>query len=156
MVIRDQRQEELSRTMCPVTPLREARTAGLIIRGDARHIPLTDNSIQCVVTSPPYWGLRDYGLVGGIGLEASIDDHIANLVSVFREVRRVLHPSGTVWINCGDLYTSGDRATYRSGASENKGHDVQNDMPRPRTPNGLKPKDLVGLPWMLAFALRAD
>lgn len=91
-----------------------------------------------------------------VGLEETPEAWCARLVEVFREVRRVLHPSGTLWLNVGDSYTSGDRATWRSGASENNGQDVQNDMARPRTPSGLKPKDMIGLPWLLAFALRSD
>ena len=78
------------------------------------------------------------------------------MVEVFREVRRVLRGDGTLWLNMGDSYASGDRSTYRSGASDNKGQQVQDDMPRPKTPPGLKAKDLCGIPWMLAFALRAD
>ena len=117
---------------------------------------LPDESVQCVVTSPPYWGLRDYGTVGQLGLEKTPDEYVAKMVGVFREVRRVLRGDGTLWLNMGDSYASGDRSTYRSGRSDNKGQQVQDDMPRPKTPPGLKPKDLCGIPWMLAFALRAD
>lgn len=102
------------------------------------------------------WGLRDYGAEGQLGLEKTPDEYISKMVDVFREVRRVLRSDGTLWMNMGDSYSSGDRATWRSGASENKGQNVQNDMPRPAQPPGMKPKDLVGIPWMLAFALRAD
>ena len=102
------------------------------------------------------WGLRDYGAEGQLGLEKTPDEYISKMVDVFREVRRVLRSDGTLWMNMGDSYSSGDRATWRSGASENKGQNVQNDMPRPAQPPGMKPKDLVGMPWMLAFALRAD
>jgi DNA modification methylase len=117
---------------------------------------LADDSVHCVVTSPPYWGLRDYKTAGQIGLEKTPELWVARLVEVFREVRRVLHPSGTLWLNVGDSYSSGDRATWRSGVSDNKGQQVLDDMPRPKTPPGMKAKDLIGLPWMLAFALRAD
>jgi len=90
---------------------------------DARQLPIPDESVDCVVTSPPYWGLRDYGLDNGIGLEATPEDFCANMVEVFREVWRVLKPTGTVWMNLGDSY---------------------ND------------KQLVGIPWRVAFALQAD
>ena len=82
--------------------------------------------------------------------------YICKLRNVFAGVWRVLRDDGTLWINQGDSYTSGGRATFRSGVSENKNHDVQNDMPRPDTPQGLKPKDLCAQPWRLALALQAD
>ena len=91
-----------------------------------------------------------------IGLEPTFDEHLDNLVAVFREVRRVLRDDGTLWLNYGDAYTSGGRATYRSGASDNKGHRIQDDMPRPDTPPGLKPKDLMMMPARVAMALQAD
>ena len=113
--------------------------------------------MHCVITSPPYWGLRAYGGDPDmIGLEPTCAEHIENLLAVFREVRRVLRADGTLWLNYGDAYTSGNRPTYRTGASKNKGHHVQNDMPRPRTPDGFKPKDLMGLAWRVAFALQDD
>ena len=118
---------------------------------------LPDESVHCVVTSPPYWGLRSYqGDPGMIGLEPSSEVHLENLVTVFREVGRVLRKDGTLWLNYGDSYTSGNRATYRSGVSYNKGHQVQDDMPRPPTPTGLKPKDLLLMPARVAMALRDD
>jgi len=92
---------------------------------------LPDAYVQCVVTSPPYYGLRDYGHENQIGLEATPDEYIAKLVDVFREVRRVLRDDGTVWLNIGDSYANGGGAD-------------------------IKPKDLIGIPWTLAFALRAD
>jgi site-specific DNA-methyltransferase (adenine-specific)/site-specific DNA-methyltransferase (cytosine-N4-specific) len=96
--------------------------------------------------------LRDYGIPGQIGAEPTLDDYIANLVQVFREVRRVLTQDGTLWLNIGDGYTSGNR-TWRDSDKKNfaRGMDY-----RPPTPQGLKPKDLLGLPWRLAFALQAD
>ena len=128
-----------------------------ILTGDCRETlkQLPDESVHCVVTSPPYWGLRAYN--GGpemIGLEPTFEEHQENLVAVFREVRRVLRQDGTCWINYGDAYTSGNRATYRSGASDNKGHQVQDDQPRPKTPDGLKPKDLMFMPARVAMALQ--
>ena len=118
---------------------------------------LPDESVHCVVTSPPYWGLRSYqGDPGMIGLEPTFEEHLENLVAVLREVRRVLRKDGTLWLNYGDAYTSGNRATYRSGISDNKGHQVQDDMPRPTTPTGLKPKDLMMMPERVAMALQED
>ena len=175
-----------------------------IKQGDAREVlaGLPAGSVQCCVTSPPYWGLRCYGglemqtawgdlaafarprrhrerwwlrirhraaergsgvlspdkkcWIGSLGREPTPEMFVAHLVEVIRAVRRVLRDDGTLWLNLGDTYSSGDRGTYRSGASDNKGHQVQDDQPRPRTPPGLKPKDLVGIPWMVAFALRDD
>ena len=127
--------------------------------GDALTVlrAMPDASVHCVITSPPYWGLRAYGGDPDmIGLEPTLDEHLDNLVAVFREVRRVLRDDGTLWLNYADAYTSGGRATFRSSASDNKGHRVQDDMPRPDTPHGLKPKDLMGLAWRLAFALQDD
>jgi len=178
-----------------------------LLNGNALAIPLVDKTVQCVVTSPPYFGLRDYGtakwegglldcdhsparkngdgsstLDGGkatishkhegyhticgkcgavrvdnpIGLESTPAEYVAHLVAVFAEVWRVLRDDGTCWVNLGDSYTSGDRSTWRSGASDNKGQLVQNGMPRPKQPPDLKPKDLMGIPWRVAFALQAD
>ena len=129
-----------------------------ILVGDvrARLAGLPDESVHCVVTSPPYWGLRDYGVDGQLGLEPTIDEYVANITEVFREVRRVLRKDGTLWLNMGDCFTSGNRSTWRSGVSDNKGHQVQDDMPRPKTPPGLKPKDLVMQPARVALALQAD
>lgn len=110
--------------------------------------------VQTVVTSPPYWGLRDYGDEGQLGLEPTPDEYVQNLVNVFREVRRVLRDDGTVWLNLGDSYASGGRDWYDGGDHVNgrgRGHGS-----RPDTPTGLKAKDLVGIPWRVAFALQAD
>jgi DNA modification methylase len=105
---------------------------------------------QCCVTSPPYWSLRNYHIDGQIGLESSVDDYIDNLVDVFREVHRLLRDDGTLWLNIGDSYTSGGR-TWRAPDKKNpvRAMDI-----RPPTPDGLKPKDLIGVPWRLAFALQ--
>lgn len=106
---------------------------GLIIHGDCREVlrTLPDASVHCCVTSPPYWGLRDYGHAQQIGLEQTPDAYVAEMVAVFREVRRVLREDGTLWLNLGDSYAN-------SGA------------------HGLKAKDLVGMPWRVAFALQSD
>jgi site-specific DNA-methyltransferase (adenine-specific)/site-specific DNA-methyltransferase (cytosine-N4-specific) len=111
-----------------------------------------DGFFQCCVTSPPYWGLRDYEHPNQIGAEARLDDYIDDLVRVFREVRRTLREDGTFWLNVGDAYTSGGR-TWRAPDKKNAGRAMSY---RPDTPQGLKPKDLIGLPWRLAFALQAD
>ena len=195
-----------------------------ILEGDCRDVlrSLPAESVQMAVTSPPYWGLRDYGIppsiwdddpdcshewggvyvpppggkgtqssglngaqtsakyrerlqeqhqmkgvtthfcarcgawAGAFGLEPTYQLYVEHAVEVFREVRRVLRPDGVLFLNLGDSYCSGGRATWRSGASENKGQDVLNDMPRPAQPADLKPKDLIGIPWRVAFALQSD
>lgn len=106
-----------------------------ILTGDCRDVlrTLPDGSAQCCVTSPPYFGLRDYGVDGQIGLETTPAAFVAELVDVFREVRRVLHDSGTLWLNLGDSFANDGR-----------------------THTGLKPKDLIGIPWRVAFALQQD
>ena len=105
-----------------------------------------------MVTSPPYWGLRDYGIEGQIGLEPTLKEFLGRLVAVFREVKRVLKEDGTLWLNIGDGYTSGNR---RWRATDKKNPARAMDV-RPDTPEGLKPKDLLGIPWRLAFALQQD
>ena len=124
--------------------------------GDARDVlpTLADQSVHCVVTSPPYWGLRDYGSDGQIGLEATPEEYVANLVAVFREVRRVLRDDGTVWLNLGDSY-NGSGAIGGAGKQHTNGGSVSRPDNRAGWP-GLKPKDLVGIPWRVAFALQAD
>lgn len=196
----------------------------MLLHTDARMIPLLDASVQCVVTSPPYWGLRDYKLEplvwgedercehdwgeelinagssqrqgttsnrrgcrntgeqmlqrdrsngcwcqscgawrGSLGLEPTPDLYVQHLVEIFREVRRVLRDDGTVWLVMGDCYQSGNRGAYgreRAGVSKNFGHAEQKadflSAPNHLPQEGLKDKDLVGVPWMIAFALRAD
>lgn len=125
-----------------------------IIHGDVRNklSKLPDDLFNCCVTSPPYWGMRDYGYEGQIGAEANINDYIAHLVEVFREVRRVLQDDGTLWLNIGNTYTSGGR-TWRQSDAKNMGRAMSY---RPDTPEGLKPKDLIGVAWMLAMALQID
>jgi DNA modification methylase len=116
---------------------------------------LPDNHVNCVVTSPPYWGLRDYGQEGQIGLEQSPDDYVSKMVEVFREVKRVLRDDGTLWLNIGDSYSgSGKGPAGNLGKKHNERH--LEHKTGGIIPEGTKPKDLVGIPWMLAFALRAD
>lgn len=127
---------------------------GQIIVGDVliELKKFSDNSFQSCVTSPPYWGLRDYGIPSQIGAEVKLEDYIQNLVNVFREVKRTLTEDGTLWLNIGDAYTSGGR-TWRDSDKKNKGRAMNYRAP---TPDGLKPKDLIGVPWRVAFALQAD
>ena len=117
---------------------------------------LPDNSINCCVTSPPYWGLRDYGVEGQIGLEKTPEEYVSKMVEVFREVKRVLRKDGTLWLNLGDSYAgSGRGPTGRNGIGNQEKRQGFHS-PKVVIPTGLKPKDLVGIPWMVAFALRAD
>jgi len=179
-----------------------------IIEGDCLAVMrgMEAGSVQCCVTSPPYWGLRDYGTAkweggdpgcdhkpgrngagradgivddrgqrnrdgvgsmggdcgkcgarridGQIGLEPTPDAYVMKTVEVFREVRRVLRDDGTLWLNLGDSYSGGGRGNY-DVVSENKGNAASRGLGRP-SPKGLKPKDLVGIPWRVAFALQAD
>lgn len=125
-----------------------------IVLGDARAklLEMPDETFQTCITSPPYWGMRDYGHQGQIGAEDSIHEYVKSLVSCFREVRRVLRSDGTFWLNIGNTYTSGGRA-WRDKDSKNKGRAMSY---RPDTPEGLKPKDLIGVAWMVAMALQLD
>lgn len=125
-----------------------------ILQGDVldQLASLPDESVQCVVTSPPYWGLRDYGVAGQIGLEPTPEEYVAKMVEVFREVRRVLRSDGTCWLNLGDSYAA--NRSYQ--VPDSKWVDVGNSKGMKASEIGLKPKDLVGIPWMVAFALRAD
>ncbi len=129
-------------------------TDSVIFEGDSLHIlrKLPSQSVQCVVTSPPYWGLRDYGIEGQIGLEETLLQFINRLVAVFAEVKRVVRDDGILWLNIGDGYTSGNRG-YRAPDKKNPARAM---TVRPDTPEGLKPKDLLGIPWRLAFALQDD
>lgn len=124
---------------------------------------LPDWSVDCCVTSPPYWGLRDYGVDGQRGLEATPDEYVAGMVEVFREVRRVLAPHGSLWLNLGDSYAAGGSGSP-SGSSTLAGNGHRGGGPKLHAgavvtravPHYLKPKDLVGVPWRVAFALQAD
>ena len=148
------------------------RDAHQILIGDCiesmRSLP--DKSVQCCVTSPPYYGLRDYGVDGQIGLESSPAEFIAQLVEVFREVRRVLRDDGTAWVNMGDSY-AGSRGRGNTDFITGKGRDEsaaaasmvksrrRDNQPIPRSDfqvPGFKPKDMMGIPWRLAFALQDD
>lgn len=118
---------------------------------------LEDESVHCVVTSPPYWGLRDYGVDDQLGLEQTPDEYVENMVAVFREVWRVLRDDGTLWLNLGDSYagsnTTGGNDTERKWKSAVGSRLEAQQIKRD---SGLKAKDLVGIPWRVAFALQAD
>jgi site-specific DNA-methyltransferase (adenine-specific) len=126
----------------------------MILQGDSLHIlrRLPCACVQCIVTSPPYWGLRDYDITGQIGLENSLTQYVNRLVAVFNEAKRVLKDDGIFWLNIGDGYTSGNRG-WRAPDKKNPARAMS---VRPDTPEGLKPKDLLGVPWRLAFALQQD
>lgn len=124
-----------------------------ILQGDAlnRLRELPSESVQCCVTSPPYWGLRDYQVEGQIGLEKTPAEYVAKLVAILAEVRRVLRMDGTLWLNLGDSYSNGtnDKKSFRSDKA-------QVNVVGRRPVDGLKPKNLIGIPWTVAFALRDD
>lgn len=128
-----------------------------ILKGDCRDVlaTLPDESVHCVVTSPPYFGLRDYGVAGQIGLEPSPAEFVAELVSVFRDVRRVLRSDGTCWINLGDSYANDGKWGGHTGGKHVKALHCS-PIGRNKRYTGLKPKDLIGIPWMTAFALQSD
>jgi DNA modification methylase len=149
------------------------------IIGDCRTVlPTLDAcSVQTVVTSPPYWGLRDYGHPDQIGLEPTPTEYVASIVGVMREVRRVLREDGTLWLNLGDSYIANESGSEdgstlegsRNSQAESRraeramttdpkspARDREGGRPNRRVPDGMKVKDLAGIPWMVAFALRAD
>jgi DNA modification methylase len=143
-----------------------------VYEGDCRAVlaALPAESVHTVVTSPPYWGLRDYGSAGQLGLEPTPEEYVANMVAVFREVRRVLGADGTLWLNLGDSYAGRGKGPSNDGSKQRT--NVGSLIPGTRNPAqfaggqaptewlpvpaGLKPKDLVGIPWRVAFALQAD
>ena len=114
---------------------------------------MDDNSIDCCITSPPYWGLRDYQVDGQLGLESTPEKYSSKMVLIFSEVKRVLKKKGTLWINLGDSYngSGGAGGDYSEGG-------LKAGQPRygKKLTNSLKPKDLCGIPWRVAFALQAD
>ncbi len=141
-----------------------------VMEGDALETlaGLDAGSVQCCVTSPPYWGLRDYGQAGQLGLEPTPGEYVARMVAVFAEVRRVLRDDGTLWLNLGDSYAGGGtigrndtgpealaRRAAKYGTGTGPGSAVGQQGTRPQCP-GLKPKDLCGIPWRVAFALQED
>lgn len=149
-----------------------------LLTGDCRKIlpTMAPGSVQAVITSPPYLWLRDYGVAGQVGLEASVGEYIATMVGIFRQVHRVLADDGVLWLNMGDSYseagngghqrtrpqsTTGEMADRAVGRARFHGHNPDGDRARRkgerrRAGEGMKPKDLMGVPWELALALRAD
>lgn len=118
---------------------------------------LPDNCVDCCITSPPYFGLRDYGVAGQIGLEETPEDYVQRLVNVFAEVYRVLKPTGTLWVNIGDSYAGSGKGAWKNKQGQKEVYipspgDALTKMPK--TWEGIKPKDLLGIPWLLAFELR--
>ena len=136
-----------------------------LLQGDCRDVlkTLPDCSVHCCVTSPPYFGLRDYGCAGQIGLEPTPDAYVAELVAVFREVKRVLRYDGTLWLNLGDSYAGGgnyrgvnSEATLSDKQRSNGGARGVSQLLGAKNTPGCKPKDLIGIPWRVAFALQSD
>lgn len=132
-----------------------------VIHGDCLEVlaGFEAGSVHCCVTSPPYWGLRDYGVDGQIGLEASVGEYVDKLVAAFDQVWRVLRDDGTAWLNMGDAYAGGGRGGVGHNSTLNGGQRSQQESrtiiaKRNHCPDRIKAKDLIGLPWMIAFALR--
>jgi DNA modification methylase len=142
-----------------------------ILHGDVldRLRTIADDSIQCVVTSPPYWRLRDYGVDGQIGLEPTFEEFLDRLVAVFAEVRRVLRPNGVCWVNMGDSYATASSGQAQGGLKASS--DVFSPRANPRLHHrnadqkicpkrhqavGFRPKEIIGQPWRLAFALQSS
>jgi len=136
----------------------ESRQRVRVLQGDVRKTlaALGDGSVQTCITSPPYFGLRDYGMDEQIGREMSITEYVAALVDVFREVRRVLRDDGTLWLNLGDSYANDAKWGGSSGGKHSSGLHGKTGVGREKKQTGLKPKDLIGVPWRVAFALQAD
>ena len=129
-----------------------------ILQGDCRQVlkTLPDESVHCCVTSPPYFGLRDYGMAEQIGLEQTPDAFVAELVAVFQEVRRVLRGDGTLWLNLGDSYANDTKWGGQTSGKHVRAQHGDTGIGRRCQNTGLKSKDLIGIPWRVAFALQAD
>jgi len=152
--------------------LSEKKYLNKIICGDALEIlkSLPDESLNCCITSPPYWGLRDYGVAEQLGLEKSPEQYVINLVKVFNELKRVLKKDGTFWLNLGDSYIGSwgnyggknrgagrQRKIVNGSSAPNPAYEgLENWRPPTTDAVGMKPKDLAGIPWRVAFALQAD
>lgn len=117
---------------------------------------MESESVQCVVTSPPYWGLRDYGVNGQLGLEATLEEYTIKTTEIFREVRRVLRKDGTLWLNMGDCYNAYNHNRGPAAGANKNHHKIMPLTGRGLSCIMLKNKDLVGIPWRVAFALQAD
>lgn len=139
-----------------------AKFEPVLLHGDALEMlkGLDGESVDCCVTSPPYYGLRDYGVDGQIGLEETPEEYVAKLVDVLREVKRVLRSDGTLWLNIADSYAGSGKGRNSDGSCSATGKQATNtgavigELFKDKS--GCKPKDLIGIPWLLAFALRAD
>lgn len=134
-----------------------------VLTGDCLELlkNIDDNTINCCVTSPPYYGLRDYGVDGQIGLETDPQEYINKLVTVFKEVKRVLRHDGVLWVNIGDTYAGSGKGIWNNKEAQKENYTPSPQGPQSKIPkiwaeHGIKAKDLIGIPWMLAFALRAD
>ena len=138
---------------CDRAPL-QSISRSLLLCGDANRALelLPDESVQTVLTSPPYWSLRDYDIEDQIGRDDSLAGYMSSIVSTFEKLKRILRDDGTVWLNLGDAFTSGNRR-YRAPDRKNWARAMQ---VRPPTPKGLKAKDLIGLPWRVAFVLQDE
>ena len=129
-----------------------------ILQGDCIEVmgEMPDQTFHTCITSPPYWGLRDYGVDNQLGLEETPEEYVEKMVAVFREVKRVLRDDGTLWLNLGDSYASSPAGNFGSGTAPFDGGAFRAQKPKMDYPAYIKQKDLVGIPWLVAFALRAD
>ncbi len=134
--------------------MREFRIINADVLEGLRGLP--SESVHCCVTSPPYWGLRDYGVSGQLGLERTPEEYVARMVEVFAEVRRVLRADGTCWMNLGDSYAMGTKGSSGKGEKQISNAGTILADRSWSIPQGLKAKDLCGIPWRVAFALQAD
>lgn len=158
--MRAMRQNKRSKADERGDPLVNNSPVDVILQGDVldRLRELPEQSVNCCVTSPPYWGLRDYGVAGQLGLEKTPKEYVAKMVEVFSEVKRVLRDDGTLWLNLGDSYyrrpQNETNPEKNAGLSANRGAAVARNSRQ--IPEGFKEKDLVGIPWRVAFALQED
>jgi DNA modification methylase len=136
---------------------------GTIYHGSALDIlkTLPDEFVNCCVTSPPYWGLRDYGIEGQLGLEKTPERYVLKMVQIFQQVKRVLRNDGTLWLNLGDSYSGSMKGALKDGWADRSNckqgtNEGSLNIPPAKNLPGLKPKDLIGIPWRVAFALQAD
>jgi len=134
---------------------------GQLFNGDALEIlcGMATESVQCCITSPPYWGLRDYGVDGQLGLEETPEEYVLKMVEIFREVRRVLRKDGTLWLNLGDTYGAQQGKGFNTHAiadGKNRVQEMQKQFGDIKVQTNLPPKNLVGIPWRVALALQAD
>ena len=123
------------------------------VLGDATWADIPDGHVQACITSPPYWGLRDYGVEGQLGLEKTPDEYVERMVNVFRHLWRVLRDDGTLWLNLGDSYAMNG---LPGGNPSRHGGELRSQAKKRSVPSGLKAKDLCGIPWRVALALQAD